>query len=320
MIKTFLCLLGFFFSTACFATEQTVLRLGVLAFGTVNWELTSLQKQGVLDNAPYRLEITPLASPQAGKIALQSKAVDIIVADWIWTSRQRWQGSDYTFHPYSNTAGALIINKNSGIQHLKDLQGKKLGIAGGALDKNWLLLQTLANQQQLALDDKVEKVFAAPPLLNQQLISKRADAIINYWHFAARLEAAGYRQLLNGQQILQQLGIKEQAPSLGYVFTRSWAEQHQSALNQFLKDARAAKDRLCDSDKAWAEIAHLTKAKTSAVENTLRQRYCQGRVIDWGQANISAAEKVYTLIRSVSGNKLTGDKATIAPGAFWIIQ
>ncbi|WP_031435734.1 ABC transporter substrate-binding protein [Methylomarinum vadi] len=315
--KLTLWLFAFLLSSTGMAGDKTLIRIGALAFGTVNWELAALNKENLLANAGFELQIIPMANPQAGKIALQSKAVDLIVSDWIWVSRMRAGGSDYTFYPYSNTSGALVVPADSPIQTLTELQGKKLGIAGGELDKNWLLLQALGQRQNIELDDAVTKVYGAPPLLNQQLLQQRIDAVINYWHFAARLEAKGFRQILDGAEILRQLGIEEQVPSLGYVFRQSWANRHQQAIAEFLQLTAEAKDRLCRSDTTWAKIIPLTKAKDSATQDMLRQRYCEGRVQKWGKANQLAAEKIYQLLRRLSGNKLTGSSEQLQAGTFW---
>ena len=314
--KVSLIALTLLFSTPSFSTEKTTIRLAVLAFGTVNWELSALHKE-----ADFQLEIHPVANPQAGKIALQSGAVDMIVSDWIWVSRLRSTGADLSFYPYSNTSGALVVPADSTIKSLADLQGKKLGIAGGELDKNWLLLQALAQQQsQLDLNTTVEKVYAAPPLLNQQILRDRVDAIINYWHFAAKLEAKGYKQLLSGKDILSDLGITEQVPTLGYVFNRQWATEHKTIVNQFLKATQLAKNQLCDSDKAWQLVIPLTKAKDTATQNKLRERYCDGRVKRWGENEQQAAEKIYSLLRKLSNNKLTGQSETLQANTFWSID
>ena len=304
-----------------YSAEKIPLRIGVLAFGTVNWELAILKNQHLLDDNKFELKIHPVANPQAGKIALQSGAVDVIVADWIWVSRMRSTGSDFSFYPYSNTSGALIIPPNSKIQSINDLAYKTLGIAGGELDKNWLLLQALAQQQyQLDLKSSVEKVYGAPPLLNQQILRDRVDAIINYWHFAAKLEAQGYKQLISGQQILQQLGITAEVPTLGYVFNRSWATQHKTIINDFLKATQQAKNQLCDNDATWQHIIPLTRVKDLTTQNKLRQRYCQGRVKQWGVTEQQAAAKIYTLLRQFSQNKLTGNADTLQTHTFWTLD
>jgi NitT/TauT family transport system substrate-binding protein len=211
----------------------------------------------------------------------------------------------------------LLVAADSTIKSLADLKGKKLGIAGGELDKNWLLLQALGLQQGIDLNQSVEKVFGAPPLLNQQLTSKRIDAVLTYWQFAARLEAEGYQQLLSGEQIISQLGVKSSVPSLGYVFKQSWANQHKAALQQFLTTTHIARDKLCNDDAAWQQIIGLTETDDPTSQQLIRQRYCQGRVTDWGVANQKAAETVYGFLSKLGDNKLTGKSGQLQAGTFW---
>ncbi len=299
------------------AAEKTVIRIGVQAFGTVDWELAAVQ-----DNQPagFELDIRHLANAEAGKIALQSGAVDMIVSDWIWVSRLRATGADFTFYPYSTTSGALVVADNSPIRSLKDLKGKRLGIAGGELDKNWLLLQALAGQEQLNLNASVEKVYGAPPLINEQIKQNRVDAALTYWHFAAKLEAQGYRQIVDGKGILKGLGIQEDVPSLGYVFKQSWANDHKQTLNNFFNAGKRAKNQLCTDDRSWQKIIPLTKAEDAPTLSKLRQRYCEGGIEHWGLAEQLAAARIYTLLRTVSNSQLTGQSENLQPGTFWSVE
>lgn len=306
-----------FVSCSAYAAEKTVIRIGVQAFGTVDWELAALQDN---PQADFQLEIQHLANAEAGKIALQSGSVDMIVSDWIWVSRLRATGSDFTFYPYSNTSGALVVPKDSPIRSVKDLKGKRLGIAGGELDKNWLLLQALAAQEQLDLNASVEKVYGAPPLITEQIKQNRIDAALTYWHFAARLEAEGYRQIIDGKGILKGLGIQDDAPSLGYVFKQSWANEHKQAVNSFFNAGKQAKNELCTSDAAWQKIIPLTKAEDAPTQTQLRQRYCEGGIEHWGEAEQLAAGRIYALLRSLSHNQLTGQSEKPQPGTFWSIE
>ncbi len=315
----FLLLLAF--GGESFSADKTLIRLGILPFGTVNWELTALNNAGLAENENFRLDIQHVANPQAGKIALQSGAVDIIVSDWIWVSKQRAAGTDFSFYPYSNTAGALLVAADSPIHSIRDLKDVRLGIAGGELDKNWLLLQALAMKQyQLDLDQTVTKVFAAPPLLNQQLLLGRVDAMINYWHYAARLEAEGYRQIIDGNDIQKGLGITVEVPTLGYVFRQNWAETNRKAVDSFFRTTRQSKDLLCDSDAAWQQIIPLTKAEQPATQQLLRRRFCQGRIKHWGNAEQQAAAQIYALLRKFSNNRLTGSAEHIQAGTFWPVE
>jgi NitT/TauT family transport system substrate-binding protein len=306
-----------FASGNSYAAEKTVIRLGVQASGTVDWELSAIQDS---PQADFQLEIQHLANAEAGKIALQSGAVDMIVSDWIWVSRLRATGSDFTFYPYSNTSGALVVAQNSPIHSVKDLKGKRLGIAGGELDKNWLLLQALAQQEQLDLNASVEKVFGAPPLINEQIKQNRVDAALTYWHFAARLEAQDYRQVIDGKGILKGLGIQEDVPSLGYVFKQSWADAHKQAVNSFFNASEQAKNQLCTADAAWQKIIPLTQAADLPTQAKLRQRYCEGNIKHWGEPEQQAAARIYTMLRALSNNQLTGQSEKLQPGTFWSVD
>ncbi|MCK5728285.1 MAG: ABC transporter substrate-binding protein [Methylococcales bacterium] len=316
-IKFFVFIFSILYFSNLFSAEKTNIRLGVLAFGTVNWELHALKNEALLETAHFTLSIQKLANPQAGKIALQSGSVDMIVSDWVWVSRLRNHGQDFTFYPYSSTAGALMVPNNSPIKTIQDLQGKKLGIAGGELDKNWLLLQALAQQKSLDLNNSLTQVHAAPPLLTHQLLNQKVDAIITYWHFAARLEAQGYRQLIDGKRLLKQLGIQQVVPTLGYVFKQSWANQHPQALANFLTLTAKAKNKLCTLDSAWDKIHTLIKASNVNTQKVLRTRYCAGQITHWGAEEKQAAEKIYQLLRKLSHNKLTGNSEHINKGTFW---
>jgi len=306
-----------FVSCNSFAGEKTTIRIGVQASGTLEWELQALQDDLQVKPADFQLEIQPVANAEAGKIALQSGSVDMIVSDWIWVSSLRASGADFTFYPYSNTSGALVVAEKSPIHSIKDLKGKRLGIAGGELDKNWLLLQALAQKEQLDLSASVEKTFGAPPLINEQIKQNRVDAILTYWHFAARLEAQGYRKIIDGRGILKGLGITENVPSIGYVFKQSWAESHKQAINSFFKASKEAKNRLCASDAAWQKIIPLTHVDDLPTQATLRQRYCEGGIEQWGEKEQQAAARIYTMLRTLSNNRLTGQSESLQPGTFW---
>jgi NitT/TauT family transport system substrate-binding protein len=303
------------YTLTCFASDKTTIRIGVQATGTLAWELSALQDQ--VKGLAFHIETHPIANSEAGKIALQSGEVDIVVSDWIWVSRMRSDGADFTFYPYSTTSGSLMVQGNSPIRAIKDLKGKRLGIAGGELDKNWLLLQALAGQQQLDLNASVEKVFGAPPLINEQLKQGRVDVALNYWHFGAKLEAQGYRQLIDGKGILKGFGIQENVPALGFVFKQSWAEGHKIALDQFFQASKKAKQSLCTSASDWKKVIPLTQAVDGATQAKLRQRYCDGTVVQWGVPERQAAERIYTMLRTLSNNQLTGKSEHLQPGTFW---
>src|SRR3546814_18878412 len=84
-------------------------------------------------------------------------------------------GKPFPFGPFSSAVGSLMVPADSPIRSLADLKGKKIAIAGGPLDKGWLLLRGLTERRH-GFDPATagEPGFGAPPLLAQQENGKRA--------------------------------------------------------------------------------------------------------------------------------------------------
>ncbi|MFN5745142.1 MAG: ABC transporter substrate-binding protein [Methylococcaceae bacterium] len=299
-------------------TRANHIKAGVLAFGTLNWEITVMRDNGLDKTHHLNLETATLASAEAGKIALQSASVDIIVGDWIWVARQRMQGRDFVFAPYSTSHGALVVPVGSKINDVRDLSGKRLGIAGGGQDKNWLLLRAMAlKEHKIDLDALVEKTFAAPPLLSQSLEQGRLDAVLTYWNQSARLQAKGYRQVLDGQQIIEHLGIKAKVPALGYIFRERWAKAHPDALAGFLQAATAARDALCTSPSAWARVAPLTQETDPNLQEAVKHHYCEGRITRFGDPEIKAASEIFDYITHSDGIRSLPAQPSLPSAVFW---
>ena len=293
------------------AHADPVLRVGSIPTGTLKWELATIQDLALDKKNHIAVEVVPLANPEAAKVAILGESVDLIVGDWIWVAKQRNENRNLKFSPFSSSHGALVVPSNSPIQSISDLKGRKLGIAGGGLDKNWLLLRALASKAwDLNLSTAVEQVFAAPPLLNQALKAGELDALLTYWNYAAKLEAEGYRTVITGKQIIQQLGIKEEVPSLGYIFTDGYANNQPMAISGFLNATATAREAICTSETQWKKLEAILDEKDSNVRNKLRSQYCEGTVREFGEPQIQAAKLIYSLIDE--------KKETLPEDLFWL--
>ncbi len=300
-----------------FADETTV-TVGVLAFGTVNWELDVAAEHELATRHGIALEVVPLASNNALGVALQGDAVDVIVSDWIWVSRQRALGQGYTFFPYSLAVGALMVRPDAGIASVDDLRGKRLGVAGGPVGKSWLLLRAYTKAAAgVDLAEIVEPNFGAPPLLNQLMLRGELPAVINFWHYGARLEAAGMSPLLSVDAVLPALGIEQPIPLLGWVFDETWAQNNPDLVKGFLATSYEAKSILDQSDAEWERIRPLTKAEDDATFEALREAYRQGIPRRFGEAEIASAGKAFQVLAREGGPTLVGDNTEIEPGTFW---
>ena len=177
------------------ARPVLLIRIGVLRFGTVSWEIDVIRQHALGAEAQVAIVSVELATPQACQVALQAGHVDMIVVDWLWVARQRAAGDDWSFVPFSNAVGALIAPAGSTVRDVADLAGRALGVAGSPLDKSWLILRAYATQRYgIGLYAGANISFGAPPLLAEQMKAGRLDALLTYWPFAAKAEAAGARR------------------------------------------------------------------------------------------------------------------------------
>ena len=296
----------------------TKIRIGVLAYGTVIWELDTVVHHGLDRAQGVELVITQLSGKNASAIALQGGAVDAIVTDWIWVSRQRSSGADFTFVPHSVAVGGLMVRPDAGIKSLDDLRGRKIGIAGGPVDKSWLMLRAYTKKKiGVDLKDVVEPTFAAPPLLNRIMLKGEIPAALNFWHYTARLKAAGMTELVSVNEMLPALGVKGRPPLIGWVFSEKWAAANTDVTKGFLRSLRAAKKILASSDSEWERIRPLTKASNEETFVALRDSYRAGIPKSFGDGDIVAAEQLFSTLAKYGGRDLVGDSNSLAPGTFW---
>lgn len=292
-------------------------RVGVLKFGTVSWELDTL-KQHKFDAANgVDVEIVDFAGEDATNVAMLAGAIDMIVSDWLWVSRQRSEGADLTLAPYSTAVGAIMVKDGSPIGTIADLKGRKIGVTGGPLDKSWLLIQAVARRDHgIDLTTACDIVYGAPPLVSEKAIEGELDAALNFWHFCARLEANGFRRLVGANDAAKALGASGPVSALGYVFHDKWADQNLDAAKGFIRASAQAKDLLAKSDEEWLRLAPIVRAEGKELE-TLRDRYREGIPRRPVADEAADAAKLYRVLAEIGGEKLVGQAPEMAPGTYW---
>ncbi len=309
---------GLWLFLAAAACGADTVRVAALKFGTVNWELDVIQHHGLDRNNRFNMETLELASKNATAVALQGGAADIIVTDWFWVSRQRAAGKNYVFVPYSMAVGKLMASPSAGIDSLSDLRGQKLGIAGGPADKSWLLLRAYSRKILGSdLRSQVEPVFVSPPLLNQLLLRGELPAAVNFWHYTARLEAAGMKPVIRIMDVLPELKINGRVPLLGWVFHEDWAAAYPDAAHGFLTASYAAKRILMESDAEWNRIRPLTKAESDTVFDALKSTYREGVPHAFGSIERQNSARLFSILAETSGTQLVGESKHLSDGTFW---
>ena len=297
------------------AHAETI-RLSIQKTGTVAWELAIIRAHELDKAAGLDIATMELASPEAGKIALRAGSADIIVSDWLWVSRERTLGAKLVFYPYSSAVGAVMVAAASPLKSLADLKGRSLAVAGGPIDKSWLMLQGAMKQDGIDLKTQARVNYGAPALLAEKTLQGEFDANLNYWNFSAALEAKGMRRLAGIEDILPRLGVNGRPAMIGYVFDEAWVAKNPGVLARFLAVTRKAKEILANQDTEWQRIAPLIGAADAATLTIYRERYREGiprRAIADEEAD---ARTLYRVLAQLGGAELVGPAADLAPGTF----
>ena len=295
------------------------IKVGVLKFGTANLELKTTLDNGIDAKHDFKLNVVGLADKKATAAAFLGGEVDVILTDYLWISMQRSAGADFTFVPHSKSVGGIIVNPASNIASLKDLAGKKIGIAGGPVDKSWVILQAYANSvHSLNVRDDVELVFGAPPLINEKLMSGELDAVLNFWHYNARLKSAGMIELHSVADMLDEMGLTSNSPLLGWAFSEKWASENENLIKSFLDSSYETKSMLLNDMNAWENLKAKMKAdKDNNLFVNLSTDYRAGIISEYTSADEEAAKKAFAVMAEIGGAKLVGSSSTLAPGTFW---
>ncbi|MGO8740349.1 ABC transporter substrate-binding protein [Rhodoblastus sp.] len=297
------------------------LRLAIQATGSFAWELATARAYGLDRKAGIDFEATRLATTAAGKVALIGGGADLILSDWLWVARERGLGTPLVFYPHSTALGAVMAKGTAkvpaGPWKAADLVGKKIGVAGGSLDKSWLLLQAWALKQGVDLKAKAQPVFGAPPLLAEKLAQGELDAALEFFTFAARLEGNGFVRAIDMAEVERDLGAQHPLIVTGYVFTQDFAAKNADRLKRFFAMMTEAKKLLADNDEAFARIAPMTGVSGPKTLAILRRYYRQGVPTATPAQYEADAAAIFKVLAEVGGPQLVGPATELDPGVFY---
>ena len=297
--------------------QDATIRAAVQESGTVNWELDTIKHYGLDTENGFTLDVQGMAGGDAAQIAFQGGAVDMIVSDWIWVARQRAAGEDFVFIPYSRAVGGMLVPADSPAQTLEDMKGKIIGIAGGQLDKSWIILRAYARQEYgFDLATETQQVFGAPPLIMNAATTGEVDGAINFWHFLAKMKAAGMRELISVDDAASALGLDPATPLLGYVLRGEMLRDHPELVAGMAKASAAAKARLASDPEAWDRLRDRMNVEDDAQFKALQDGFNAGTPAA-GAVNLEAADRMLKVMADLGGTDLVGEVTSLPDGLFY---
>jgi len=294
-------------------------QVGVLLNGTASWEMKVIKDMGLDEENGFELVLKDVSGKQASHVALMSGDVDIVLSDFVWVASLRSSGESLTSVPHSYAVGGLMVSADGQISSLADLPGKTIGIAGGPVDKSWVILQAYYKAETgQSLADKVTARFGAAPLINELLSEGQIDASLNFWHFNARAKVSGAKELISVDKMMQEMGITNSPPLLAWVFRDETAAKKQDQIEAFLNASFAAKAILLEDDAVWEGLREKMRATDNdALFTTLRDDYRAGILRSYNDDTIAAAAASFAIMAEHGGPDLVGDSTEMDSGTFW---
>ncbi len=294
------------------------IRVAVQKTGTLAWEIDVIKRHGIDRKLGLAIETVELASTEAGKVALKGGSADIMLSDWLWVARERSLGDTLVFYPASSALGAVMAPAQSSIRSVLDLKNKKLAVAGGPLDKSWLLLQAFARRASVDLRKEATIVYGAPPLLSQKALQGETDATLTYWNFCADLENRGFSRAIAMESVVRDLGAKGPIAIVGYAFDGDWAKRNRSII-----------DRLsCGNTRSKGTFGLVRNGMAAARVNSSHER-CKRARESTASATARAlsgvrsteeeadARALYLVLADIGGTQLVGPARELPPGTFY---
>jgi len=299
------------------AAEDGVLRVASLRFGSFNWLLATIRDEGLADKRGLSITVLDVATSQAGPVALLSGEAEIIVSDWPWALRQRALGETLKYAPYSSALGAVMVPQDSPIKTLADFKGKRLGVAGGAIDKSWLLLRAYS-EKVIGTDiaELAEPIYGAAPLLTEEARGGRLDGVLNFWTYAARLEGSHFRTVVGMDDVMKVLGIDPIPSMVGFVWRERTEQKKGKEIAAFLAAVSEANQVLATSNAAWNRIRDLVKPENDIEFEAVKTYYRAGIPAPWTDAETRSAEKLTQLLVQIGGPHLLGANTQFDPKLF----
>jgi NitT/TauT family transport system substrate-binding protein len=211
----------------------------------------------------------------------------------------------------------VMAPKDSPVHTLADLAGRSIGVAGGPIDKSWLMLRAAALGVGLDLMKDARPSYGAPPLIAEKLAEGETETALEFWNFCADLEGRGFRRAIEMADVEKALGASGPVAVTGYVFSESFAAAHRNALKHFFAAVAEARKVLAQDPSAWAPIKARLRLKDDAALEVYRQRYLDGVPKRSVAEEAADAGILYRRLVEIGGKELVGDAKELDAGLYY---
>lgn len=289
------------------AGTSTVITAGMQASGTFSWMLHAIEYFGIDDELGISINGVTYATKEATELALMAGDVDVTVDDFVNVVLMRSRDVPVrAVYPYTLALGGLIVRNDSDIESIADLRGKVIG-AASLSDKSLLILRVLTTSKY-GFDPQFdsETMAAAAPLMSELASRGDMDAVLPFWHFAARMVGTGeFREIATVHGMLDELGMSSDLPNLVVLANDNMDRQ---ALGKFLQALDMAAERMKHDEGIWESILAegLYSLPDESLMTSVRERWEASLPGQWNDDIVQGLVELVEEMVRVAGAEVVG--------------
>jgi NitT/TauT family transport system substrate-binding protein len=223
----------------------------------------------------FNLEVVSYSDAKSATAAIQSKAAEIVVYDWLATARLRAAGIDVIgIAPFLTYVNSVVVPRESKLNTLSDLAGKRVGVSNKT-GFDWIIMQAAAKKlNKLDISKDVEVREGAVPLLRGLIEKGDLDATQMWNSLAPDMLASGkFRTMVTIRQLSDQMGLPT-VPFLYFGMRADYARERPANARAFAAAYRDAVDVLMKNEEVWTEQGvrmKLTPEATAVFKQQVRR-------------------------------------------------
>ena len=244
------------------AGDGGTVRIMISPAGTMGIAPAVIKKYELDKKHGFNLEVISYSDQKSATAAIQGKSAEMVVFDWLATARLRASGTPVVgIAPFLTYVNSVIVPKDSKLNTLADLKGKRVGVAHKT-GFDWVIMQAAAEKlNKMDLGRDVEVREGAVPLLRGLIEKGDLDATQMWNSLAPEMLASGkYRTMVTIRELTQQMGLPT-VPFLMFSMREDYAKQNPGNAKAFVAAYRDAADILMKNEEVWLE--HGARLKLS---------------------------------------------------------
>lgn len=282
-------------------------RLGVIP-GAQDFIVYVMESRGLLRERNLEPEKVEMLSPVNLHLMLAEQEVDVGFGGFTTMAIARAQGKPViAVHGIFSPVNLVFVPKDSPLQSLSDLKGKKLGIFGGPSSTTFTFLRVIAQKWfDLDLVESVEVVSAPGPALSRLLDRGDVDAALFGTTESLKFGTEDrYRVLvdLSGEYRSR----RGRAPAHVTVTTNEdFAAAHAELITDFLGAYREAVAYVKENPEIWSEYGERINMTGEREIEILRQKMTANLVGDWDRERIETQKEYLELAFDELGDSVSG--------------